>query len=257
MDPTTRFAALVGSRDASLGECAFAIAAHDHELDLDAALARLDELAAGVEVASSAGLCRHLFVEEAFGGNRGDYYDPRNSFLDCVLERRLGIPLTLSILAIEVGRRCGVALVGIGMPGHFLVRDAIDPNAFFDPFGAGVELDRAGCEARLRQVAGAEAHLGPGDLEPATTLEIVTRMLANLQRIYMETSDRSRLAWVLRLRSLMPGADLALRRQLAGVLAGAGRFWEAAAELDTLAALEPEQAATHRQAADRLRARLN
>ena len=257
MDPTARFCELVASPAARLDEGAFLIAAHSHELDLVVQLGRLDDLADGFVGATVVDLCRYLFVDLAFGGNRGDYYDPRNSFLDDVLDRRLGIPLTLSIVAIEVGRRVGVPLIGIGMPGHFLVCDAQDPAGFCDPFAEGMALDRAGLEARFRQVHGPGARLRPVDLMPVSPVDMLARMLANLHRIYLENSDQSNLVWVLRLRACLPGADPSIRRQLAGVLAERGRFWEAAVELDQLAVAQPEQADAHRHAADRLRARLN
>jgi regulator of sirC expression with transglutaminase-like and TPR domain len=257
VDPTARFCELVESGAARLDEGALLIAAHDHDLDLAVQLERLDDLADGFVGATVVDLCRYLFVDLAFGGNRGDYYDPRNSFLDQVLDRRLGIPLTLSIVAIEVGQRVGVPLVGIGMPGHFLVCDAQDPAGFCDPFAEGMPLDRAGLEERFRQVHGPGARLRPVDLVPVSPVDMLARMLANLHRVYLESSDQSNLVWVLRLRACLPGADPAIRRQLAGVLAARGRFWEAAVELDQLAIAQPEQADAHRQAADRLRARLN
>src|SRR3546814_4479768 len=85
-------------------------------------MGRLDALAAGVAEPTVEALTAHLFGVEAFAGDTDSYFDPRNSLLSDVLDRRLGIPITLAVVAIEVGRRCGVPLVGIGMPGHFLVR---------------------------------------------------------------------------------------------------------------------------------------
>jgi regulator of sirC expression with transglutaminase-like and TPR domain len=257
VDPTTRFRELVESAGAGLDEGSLLIAGQARDVDVEANMGRLDELADGFVGTDVVDLCRYLFVDLGFGGNRGDYYDPRNSFLDCVLDRRLGIPLTLSIVAIEVGRRVGVPLVGIGMPGHFLVCDAQDPAGFCDPFAEGLPLDRAALEARFREVHGAGARLRPADLAPASTADMLSRMLANLHRIYLDAGDHQNLVWVLRLRAVFPGADPAIRRQLAGVLSATGRFWEAAAELDQLAVDEPARAAEHLVAAERLRARLN
>jgi regulator of sirC expression with transglutaminase-like and TPR domain len=257
VDPTTRFRELVESPDPPLHECALLIAVHDHFVHFGRYERLLDGLAARMTAPTAEGICRQLFVDEGYAGNRTQYYNPDNSFLDMVIEMQKGIPLTLSMLAIEVGRRVGVGMVGVGMPGHFLVGDSIDRDAFFDPFTAGVPLDRAGCEARLQQVAGPAATLGPNDLDPVTTVDMLTRMLANLHRIYLDRGDQSSLAWVLRLRVALPGADPRVRRQLAGVLATSGRFWEAATELEHLAAEEPSRATEHLQAAERLRARLN
>jgi regulator of sirC expression with transglutaminase-like and TPR domain len=244
-----------------LDEAALAIAAHARPLDIARQLDRLDDLAAAFEASGASvdavGLCRFLFVESGFVGNRERYYDPDNSMLDQVLDRRRGIPISLSVLAMEVGRRCGVGFVGIGMPGHFLIRSIRDTDAFFDPFDRGMPLDAAGCEARLRRIAGERATLGAGDLAPVDSVDLVGRMLANLHRIYLEATDRANLAWVLRLRTLLPSSDPALRRQLAGVLSAMGRFWEAADEYDALAALHPAGADRHREAAERLRANLN
>ena len=244
-----------------LDEAALAIAAHARPLDIAAQLDRLDDLATAFEGSGAPidalGLSRFLFVESGFTGNRERYYDPDNSMLDQVMERRRGIPITLSVLAMEVGRRSGVGYVGIGMPGHFLLRSITDADAYYDPFMRGLPLDRAGCEERLRQVAGDATRLGPDDLRPVDSTELVGRMLANLHRIYLEATDRTNLAWVLRLRTLLPGAEPALHRQLAGVLSAMGRFWEAADEMDALAELQPGGAERHREAAERLRANLN
>jgi regulator of sirC expression with transglutaminase-like and TPR domain len=261
VDPTARFAELVAAGCEPLDEAALAVAAHARPVDISAQLDRLDALAHDAQrtgaTSDPAALCRHLFVDRGFGGNRTDYYDADNSFLDRVLDRRVGIPISLSVLAMEVGRRSGVGFAGIGMPGHFLVRSISDPDRFFDPFSAGVELDVDGCESRFRQLHGAGARLRDADLRPVASLDVVGRMLANLHRIYLEATDRPNLTWVLRLRTMLPDADPALHRQLAGVLTARGRHWEAADELDALAELQPQGADRHREAAERLRAHLN
>ena len=152
-DPTARFAELM-ARDESavpLDEGALLVAAHAHPgLNLDEWLVRLDELAAAAPDEPAA-LAHHLFVTEGFAGNRVDYSDPRNSLLDDVIDRRLGIPITLSILMIEVGRRIGVPVHGVGMPGHFLVGVDDDRRRapFFDPFHDGPSCRRR----RLRGAA--------------------------------------------------------------------------------------------------------
>ena len=132
---------------------AFLIAAHAHpQLDVGAELARLDDLAARCATPTRDGVLAQLFGTEGFHGNEDDDYDPENSMLDTVLDRRIGIPITLSVLAIQVARRVGVTLTGIGAPGHFIVRDA-DDGTYFDPFHRGRVLDdreRLGCTGRLR-----------------------------------------------------------------------------------------------------------
>src|SRR5262249_34975816 len=148
VDHTSRFAEVVARPDAEipLDEAAFLIAAHvrrDVRVDVDARLRELDAVAErGGGVEGAGALARWAFETEGFAGNRMAYGDPLNSCLDAVLDRRLGLPITLSVLMIEVGRRLGVAVRGVGMPGHFLV--SAGPDEWYDPFHRGVRLDRDG-----------------------------------------------------------------------------------------------------------------
>jgi regulator of sirC expression with transglutaminase-like and TPR domain len=265
VDPASRFADLVqqAEHDVPLAEAALLVAAHAHPgLDIAGQLGRLDDLAAPVPTRDLDALLEHLFVRERFAGNRADYYDPANSYLDSVLRRRLGIPLTLSIVLIEVGARVGVPLVGIGMPGHFLVRAGGDGDVdggYIDAFEGGARLDRAACERRHREVHGEHAAFDERLLRPVGTWAVLSRLLANLKSIASSRSDRDMLRWVLRLRVSLPGMPLSERRELASVLAADGRFVEAADVLDRVAELaasatDAEEAA---RAATRLRARLN
>ena len=130
-----------------------------------------------------------LFGVIGFAGNRDDYYDPRNSYLNHVMERRLGIPITLSLLCIEVGRRADVPVLGIGMPGHFLIRHRDEENYFVDAFNGGLLLNRDECGALLRQAAGDSVRLEESHLEPATPREILARVLRNLKAIYWDRED--------------------------------------------------------------------
>jgi regulator of sirC expression with transglutaminase-like and TPR domain len=258
---TARFEALVTAPGGSLplDEAALLIAAHAYpDLEIDAWIARLDRLADGAPSGGLLPLAGHLFGPGGFAGNDTDYYDPRNSYLNDVLDRRLGIPITLSIVAIEIGRRVGVPLVGIGMPGHFLVRDADDAAVYLDPFTGSV-LDVEGCAALFRVRNGPDATFHTSFLEPVPAAAIVSRVLANLKGIYRAKRDRERLEWVLRLRIAMPSTSSDERRELASVLAADGRFGEAAKELEFAADLvgETDRAAELRAAAVRLRARLN
>src|SRR4051812_18349697 len=215
MDATARFEALVQGPDPAipLDELTLLVAAHaEPGLDVARWIGELDDIAARCVDASFAGVLRHV-QREGFAGNHGEYYDPRNSYLHAVLERRLGIPITLSIVVIEIARRLGVPIVGVGMPAHFLVRDGIDADSFADPFGARL-LDRAACEAMFTE-------LQPGVtfaddyLAPVGTRAIVARLLANLKGIHLARRDRRALAWVLRLRVTLPGVPLDERRELA------------------------------------------
>jgi regulator of sirC expression with transglutaminase-like and TPR domain len=252
-DPTARFVALAAATagDMPLDEALLLVAAHvHHDLDIARQRGRLDELAAGVTDATFDGLRRHLFQDAGFTGDRETYRDPRNSFLPDVLDRRLGIPITLAVLAIEVGRRCGVGLEGIGLPGHFVARSRAEPHRFLDAFHDGRELDEAGCRALVAAVAPSvvwDAQL----LRPVGPPAIVTRVLANLAAAYRRAGDRHALRWVLQLRLALPDATARDRRELGVLLGASGHFDEGAAVLEA----SPE--ARDQQAAARLRARLN
>jgi regulator of sirC expression with transglutaminase-like and TPR domain len=187
VNPTARFALIVGADVVELDEAAFAIAQHAFP-DLDPAKerARLDQLASLVREPTRAGLCRIVFGELGLRGNTDDYYDPDNSFLNRVLDTRRGIPISIAAVMIEVGRRCGVPLSGLNAPTHFLVRDDSD-GTVLDPFAGGAE------------VHGVDAPL-------AGTGVIVGRMLNNLRSIYVNRGDLANLLWVLELRTLLPGA---------------------------------------------------
>ncbi len=260
MDATDRFTEVVrrAEHDIPLDEACLLIAAHANlDLDVAARLAELDSLAATLDADDAADLAHALFVERGFAGNTVDYGDPRNSYLDDVLDRRLGIPITLSALMIEVGRRLGVAVQGVGMPGHFLVLAPSDGAAtWFDPFHGGVALDAAGCAARFGQLYGPEAFRGEY-LAPVGTLAILDRMLTNLQHTLVER-DPARAPWPTRLRLRLPDVPPARRGELAALLGSLGQFSEAARELDDVASelsgTEAEQVA---RAAARLRARAN
>jgi len=205
------------------------------DLDERRVLRQLDALAESCSTPSPQGIAHHLFCDEHFRGNRTEYYDPRNSYLDQVLERRLGIPLSLSVLAIEVARRVDVGLVGVGMPGHFLLRDASDADLFFDPFAGGVELDAAGCAARFRALHGEGARFHDRFLAPIGTSLIVARMLANLEAVFTQQGDLASLAWVRSLRTELPQATAEDHARFATTLAAMGRFGEAARALDVAA----------------------
>jgi regulator of sirC expression with transglutaminase-like and TPR domain len=215
-----------------LDRAALLIAAHAYPgLGIDEQRRRLDALAAPCSDRSPPGITRYLFGEVGFRGDDDNYYDPRNSFLNEVLDRRVGIPITLSVLLIEVGRRAGVAMYGVGMPGHFLVGAAGD--TFVDPFHGGQLLDRAGCRALYHERQGHDAPWSDTFLDPVDSHQIVTRMLANLQSIYFSTDLRSA-AWVVRLRLLVPTASDRERQGLAQALLSLGQFGDAATELDRL-----------------------
>jgi regulator of sirC expression with transglutaminase-like and TPR domain len=126
-----------------------------------------------------------LFEIEGFRGNREDYYDPRNSFLNDVLDRKVGIPITLSVLYMEVGRRIGLRIEGVGMPGHFVVKCKHNGvEIFIDPFGRGEVLLPDACERKLTQLHGKDFQFDRSCLEAVTHTQTLTRILRNLKAIY-------------------------------------------------------------------------
>jgi regulator of sirC expression with transglutaminase-like and TPR domain len=141
-------------------------------------------------LAAVAGLNRCLFEEQRFVGNRDRYEDPRNSCLNEVLDRRTGIPITLSLVYIEVGRRAGLQVEGVNFPGHFLVRLPADMTGtrggvIVDPFHAGARLSERDCRRLLQKHVGSEVAFSTSLLAPATRTQIIVRMLLNLKRTYV------------------------------------------------------------------------
>ncbi len=214
----TRFQALLDEPILRLDEAALAIAAEEYAgLDEAAYLARLDALAdqvqrrapAPLRVATTLKALRDLlFQEEGFKGNEKSYYDPRNSFLNEVLDRRLGIPISLSVLFMEVARRVGLQLEGVGFPGHFLVklRPEFGPEIFIDPYNGGELLSAEECVGRFKHLSQGR-EFEPRFLQGVAPRQILGRMLHNLKRIYVEQGDDVRAFWVIdRLLLLSPDA---------------------------------------------------
>lgn len=189
--------------DVSLAEGALWIAAGEYPgLNIDDYLGRLHEMAARLrgrlraDVATAEKLLalnHYLFDELGFSGNSDDFYDPRNSFLNEVIERRVGIPITLGVIYIEIGRRIGLGLHGISFPGHFLVKCALrDGMVVLDPYAGGVSLGVEELQQRL-QAAGSPGKVDDAILGhllgAATNKEVLGRMLRNLKGIYIEGGD--------------------------------------------------------------------
>ncbi len=166
------------------------------ELDIDSYLNRLVILAdqASEVVPASAprreqagALAAFLFGQVGFAGNSSNYWDPKNSFLNQVLDRRLGIPISLSIVYIEVANHLGIPAYGVGLPGHFIVGVQNDPDPFYlDPFHGGVFLSIPDCAELVRKTAGYEGDFQTGWLQPIGPREIIIRMLNNLRYIFVE-----------------------------------------------------------------------
>jgi regulator of sirC expression with transglutaminase-like and TPR domain len=243
-----------------LDEAALLISARANgALDVEAQLRRLDELAGQVDREDVSALCRMLFGQLGLQGERERYDDPANSYLDQVLDRRRGIPISLSVLLIEIGRRCGVRLEAVGMPGHFLVRDPALPDLLIDAFDRGRRLDHADCERLLRSIVGGGAQLTPEMLATTGPRATLGRMLANLDRSFERRGDYASLAWVSDLRMHVPQASLGDRTHLAGRLAALGRLDVAAGVLEEAACAASGTELRERLTAEALalRARLN
>jgi len=221
-----RFAELVTREQFSLAEACLLIAQDQYpELDIAACVAKLDAMAATVRgrLAADAlaeqkvaALNFHLFGELRFCGNADAYYDPRNSYLNEVLERRTGIPITLAIVYLEVGRRLGLQLQGVSFPGHFLVKLRLKQGSLvLDPFAGGEPCSETGLRARLGQALPADRQAKPEldrYLEPATPREIVARVLRNLKGIYLKNAKLERaLAVMHRMLLVVPESAEELR----------------------------------------------
>lgn len=158
---------------------------------------------------------RYLYDDLGYKGNSRDYYDPRNSFLNDVVDRRTGIPITLSLVYLEIARRINFPLVGIGMPGHFLIRPEFqNVGIFVDAFDKGEILFEQDCEERLAQIYQRQVklQLQPDLLQPVSSRQILARMLANLKYIYLNRQDLPKaLTTVERILLLFPDAPLELR----------------------------------------------
>ncbi len=177
-------------------------------------------------------MSRVLFEEEGLRGNTAAYYDPRNSFLNDVLDRRLGIPLSLCVIYLEVGWRLDLPLSGVNFPGHFLVRyDGAAVKLLVDPFQSGEIRFEDEAQDLLDRVYGGAVRLQPMFLRPATRKDMLARLLANLKSIYQNARDDERaLKAVDRILLLRPHATDEMRDR-GFLLARVGREAEAAADL--------------------------
>src|SRR3954469_24460153 len=236
--------------DLDLARAALYLAAEEYPaLDPDAYVARLDVMARDVadlplETAAPLGrllaLNRYLFAEQGFTGNAHHYYDPRNSFLNEVLDRQMGIPITLSVVYLEVGWRLELPLAGVGMPGHFLVGYyPEDGTRYVDVFNQGRLLSHDECVARLQAQFGNGFVFHDEHLAPVSKRQILTRILTNLKQVYMQRQDLDRaLAAVERILLLNPDQPAEVRdRGLIQYRRGALR--DAHADLERYTELAP------------------
>ncbi len=180
--------------DFSLACSALYISALEYpHLDIDAYLEQLNEYAEGAKallsdallpVEKALRLSRFLFIEEGFRGDILDYYNPKNCYLNEVMDRKLGIPITLSLIYLEIGWRLGLPVYGVGMPGHFLVGWAGDPPFYVDCFYNGILLNSDACRERFHQIQGEGVPFDARYLRPVSKREILLRILNNLKYFY-------------------------------------------------------------------------
>ena len=233
----------------SLAEAALLIASSQYpDLEDTRYIRRLDQMAASVaeQVARQtdplriiAEMNRHLFEVEGFSGNTEDYYDPRNSFLNEVLDRKTGIPIMLSTVYLEVAARLRFPLVGVGMPGHFLVKHPYF-EILIDPFSRGRILTGADCETRMKQVLGESVPFHSSYLEGVSKLHTVTRMLNNLRSVYLDLRQFPKTLQITELILALHPDSADDLRQKAAFLIELRRYAEAAAALERYLELAPE-----------------
>jgi regulator of sirC expression with transglutaminase-like and TPR domain len=195
-------------------------------LDILRYVAKLEVMAAAVRPAVTTTdnptlkieyLNAYLFEERGFRGNTAEYYDPRNSFLNTVIDRGLGIPITLSVIYMEVGRRVGMPLQGVGMPGHFIMKYAEpEGDIYIDPFNKGRILSRQACEELIQQLYSEPVPFQETFLAPVSKKQILARILMNLKAIYLHTKDYLQaLSVVERLLIIQPDEEQELKDRAA------------------------------------------
>ncbi len=253
---------LARSEDAGLDRLMAVVATVDARPPQEAAVVNaFDDLASGL--APGAGVddvLRHVFGDLGFRGATSHYYSASNSLIHRVLDRRIGIPLSLAVVAIEIGRRAGVGLAAVGLPGHVVLTShhpgETVSREWFDPFDGGRRLERSECETILQRVR-PTSRLLPQHLEVMSSVDIVARTLENLRVACLRSGDVSQLAAVLELRASLPGAPFEFRVELSKTLAALGRYDAAASLRDELATLQPSRSHHHEAEAVRLRAHRN
>ena len=258
-----RFAEVVSGDDdrVDLAQAALLIAAEEYpridtsiyleKLDRIADLAREQAVGAQTSLDFISAINTVLFDELRFRGNIDNYYDPRNSYLNEVIDRRMGIPITLAVVYMEVARRIGFPVEGVGLPGHFITRHS-DENGevFIDVFNRGRLLGEVGCADLLASLSRGKMALRPEHLLPTTRKQILTRMLSNILGIYSGTTDYHRaLAAIERILLINPDS-LSHIRDHGLLLAAAGKTTTALDELErylTLAPAAPDAEAIREQ----------
>ncbi len=251
--PRRRFRELVDLPDdrIDLARAALVVASEEYtQLPVEPYLARLDQLSERVRdrLANETAppvvlqeLLHTLFRREGFQGNRASYYDPRNSFLNDVLDRKRGIPLTLGVVTLEVGWRLGLPLEGVNFPGHFLVRfQGAAMNLLVDPFDGGRLFFEDEAQALLDRAYGGMVRMRPEFLRRSGRRDMLVRLLTNLKGIYLNVQDSARaLAAVERILVIHPTAQGEIRDR-GTLLARLGRTEEAIEQLEWYLGAAPD-----------------
>ncbi|HKS41601.1 MAG TPA: tetratricopeptide repeat protein [Blastocatellia bacterium] len=246
------FTEIVSRKDEeiNLAEAALTIAAEEYpRLDIPLYLDKLDRIGdmarerardAINSLDQISALNAVLFEELGFRGNRGNYYDPRNSFLNEVIDRRTGIPITLTVVYIEVARRIGLFIEGVGMPSHFIARhEAATGDVFIDVFNSGRLMGEMGCAEMLAEMSNGKFALRPEHLAAVTKKQILARMLANLLGIYSSSDNHRALAVIERLMIINPDSPQHVR-DYGLLLAATGDTSNSIEELERYLALLPD-----------------
>lgn len=250
--PRERFAEIASLPDEriSLAEAALWIAAEEQPgLDPEPWLARLDEMGRRLrprleELRDPLDRVERLagFLSDEVGlrGNADDYYDPRNSYLNEVIDRGLGIPITLALVYIEVGQRAGVPLEGVGFPGHFLLRHSHHTQLVIDPFDRGRLLTVDDCKEMLERLSNGTLPFDARLLRPSTPRQILVRMLNNLRGVYLHRGEQLRVIGVLDRVLLLDPDDVGARRDRGLLSLRWGDPARGIEDLERYLVLEPE-----------------
>lgn len=263
-DDLARFEEIVSQDTFRLARAFLAFGRAEYpDLDVDHELGRLDALGAEAADTISASAPSERLVElsaflsgSGFRGNREQYGDPRNSFLNEVLDRRTGIPISLSVVWMDCGAATGVPLAGVGMPMHFLVRlDGTDVYA--DPFNGGRILTSEDAMVLFAHLTEGRLEWQDAYLNPTSPRDIVRRALTNLKAAYGAMARADLMLWVVEHLLVIPGAPAAERRERATVLAALGKYRRAITDLETYLEDDPDDADEAEQEIRRLKSSMN
>jgi regulator of sirC expression with transglutaminase-like and TPR domain len=266
-----RLLRLVRRADADPAEAALLCGAEaDPELDVDLALLRVDALADAVRTRADLGgapedharvLARELGQRLGFTGDASTYHDPDNALLHRVLERKRGLPISLAIVYVAVARRLGIRAYAINLPGHVVAAVAnADRPVVLDPFHGGVRLDESAIAQRVAVATGGQLDYRRSMLRPASTVDLVRRLLNNLTRDLAAADRPADALWTVELKLLLPNREPGDHRVLGELSMRTGAFDRAAEAFETYLELGGRDAPDHedvRRLAIGARARMN